>query len=128
MVSATTEGVKVTVDTTYQADFSNPQQHHYVFTYKVIIENNSSTTVKLLKRHWEIHDAGDHLKIVQGDGVVGRQPILEPGQHHEYVSGCNLKSGLGKMGGTYLMEVIKTGKLIEVQIPEFQLIATIFDN
>ncbi|GHB50646.1 Co2+/Mg2+ efflux protein ApaG [Mongoliitalea lutea] len=128
MVSATTEGVKVTVDTTYQADFSNPQQHHYVFTYKVTIENHSSTTVKLLKRYWEIHDAGDDLKIVQGEGVVGRQPILESGQHHEYVSGCNLKSGLGKMKGTYLMEILKTGKLIEVQIPEFQLIATIFDN
>ncbi|UJP64494.1 Co2+/Mg2+ efflux protein ApaG [Mongoliitalea daihaiensis] len=128
MVSATTEGVQVTVETTYQADFSNPQQHHFVFTYKVTIENKSDSTVKLLKRHWEIHDAGDQLKIVQGDGVVGRKPTLEPGQLHEYVSGCNLKSGLGKMSGTYLMEVIKTGKLIEVEIPEFQLIATVFNN
>lgn len=128
MVSATTEGVKIIVETTYQNDFSNPQHHHFVFTYKVFIENNSQHTVKLLKRYWEIHDAGDNLKIVQGDGVVGKQPTLEPGESHSYVSGCNLKSGLGKMTGMYLMEIVKNGKLFEVKIPEFQLIASIFDN
>lgn len=128
MVYATTDGIKVTVETTYQADFSNPQQHHYVFTYKVNIENQSSTTIKLIKRYWEVYDAGDIPKVIQGEGVVGRKPIIEPGEKHEYVSGCNLKSGLGKMKGLYLMEVLKTGKLIEVKIPEFQLIATIFNN
>jgi ApaG protein len=128
MVTAITEGIKVSVETSYQAEFSSPHQHHYVFTYKVKIENNSSHTIQLLRRRWEIFDAGDITKLVEGDGVVGQQPILEPGNSHEYVSGCNLKSGLGKMKGTYIMEKLFDGKRIEVQIPEFQLISGIFDN
>lgn len=128
MVTAITEGIKVTVETTYQAEFSSPHQHHYVFTYKVKIENNGPHTIQLLRRKWEIHDAGDATKTVEGDGVVGQQPILEPGGRHEYVSGCNLKSGLGKMRGSYKMEKLFDGKVIEVQIPEFQMIADIFDN
>jgi ApaG protein len=128
MVTAVTEGIKVTVETTYQAEFSSPHQHHFVFTYKVKIENNSSHTIQLMRRKWEIFDAGDQVKSVEGDGVVGMQPILEPNDFHEYVSGCNLRSGLGKMKGSYLMEKLFDGKLIEVQIPEFQLIADIFDN
>ncbi|EOZ99079.1 ApaG protein [Indibacter alkaliphilus LW1] len=128
MVTAITEGIKVTVETTYQAEFSSPHQHHYVFTYKVKIENNGPHTIQLLRRKWEIHDAGDATKVVEGDGVVGQQPILEPGGQHEYVSGCNLKSGLGKMKGCYRMEKLFDGKIIDVQIPEFQLIADIFDN
>jgi ApaG protein len=128
MVIAITEGIKVIVETTYQAEFSSPHQHHFVFTYKVKIENNSSHTIQLLRRKWEIFDAGDKTKLVEGDGVVGQQPILEPGNVHEYVSGCNLKSGLGKMRGSYIMEKLFDGRLIEVKIPEFQLISDIFDN
>lgn len=128
MVTAITEGIKVTVEVTYQAEFSSPQQHHYVFTYKVNIENKSTHTIQLMRRKWQISDAGDSTKIVAGDGVVGQQPILEPGKTHEYVSGCNLKSGLGKMKGSYFMEKLFDGKSMEVQIPEFQLIADIFDN
>lgn len=128
MVTAITEGIRVSVETTYQAEFSSPHQHHYVFTYKVKIENNSSHTIQLMRRRWEIVDAGDNTKFVEGDGVVGLQPILEPGAFHEYVSGCNLKSGLGKMRGVYIMEKLFDGKLVEVRIPEFQLISDIFDN
>ncbi|RZS98109.1 Co2+/Mg2+ efflux protein ApaG [Cecembia calidifontis] len=128
MVTAITEGIRVSVETTYQAEFSSPHQHHYVFTYKVKIENNSSHTIQLMRRRWEIVDAGDNTKFVEGDGVVGLQPVLEPGASHEYVSGCNLKSGLGKMRGVYIMEKLFDGKLIEVRIPEFQLISDIFDN
>ena len=80
MVSAITKGIQVSVETTYQPDFSNPQQHHYVFTYKVRIENKSNQTVQLLRRRWEIYDATESRKIVEGDGVVGQQPILEPGE------------------------------------------------
>lgn len=128
MVIAITEGIKVTVEVTYQPEFSSPHQHHYVFTYKVNIENNSAHTLQLMRRKWEISDAGDVAKTVEGDGVVGQQPILEPGNKHEYVSGCNLKSGLGKMRGSFFMEKLFDGKYLEVKIPEFQLIADIFDN
>ena len=128
MVSAITKGIQVSVETTYQPDFSNPQQHHYVFTYKVRIENKSNHTVQLLRRRWEIYDATENLKIVEGDGVVGQQPILESGEFHTYVSGCNLKSGIGKMRGTFTLEKLMNGKLLEIVIPEFQLISTLFQN
>ena len=128
MVSAITKGIQVSVETTYQPDFSNPQQHHYVFTYKVRIENKSNHTVQLLRRRWEIYDATESRKIVEGDGVVGQQPILEPGEFHTSVSGCNLKSGLGKMRGSFTLEKLMDGKLLEIVIPEFQLISTLFQN
>jgi len=128
MVTAITKGIQVSVETTYQPDFSNPQQHHYVFTYKVRIENKSNHTVQLLRRRWEIFDAAESRKIVEGDGVVGQQPILEPGEIHTYVSGCNLKSGMGKMRGSFTLEKLRDGQFWEVVIPEFQLIATLFQN
>ncbi|MBN3521841.1 Co2+/Mg2+ efflux protein ApaG [Algoriphagus lutimaris] len=128
MVTAVTEGIHVNVEVTYQAEFSSPHQHHYVFTYKVTIQNKSPYTVQLLRRKWEIYDAAETLKIVEGDGVVGQQPILETGESHSYVSGCNLKSGLGKMKGIYFMEKLFDGKSIEVEVPEFQMIANIFQN
>ena len=128
MVSAITKGIQVSVENTYQPDFSSPQQHHYVFTYKVRIENKSNHTVQLLRRRWEIYDATESRKIVEGDGVVGQQPILEPGEFHTYVSGCNLKSGIGKMRGSFTLEKLMDGKLLEIVIPEFQLISTLFQN
>lgn len=128
MVISVTEGIKVSVEVTYQAEFSSPHQHHFVFTYKVLIENNSQHTYQLLKRKWEVFDAAETSKVVEGNGVVGQQPILEPGESHSYVSGCNLKSGLGKMKGSYTMEKLFDGKMIEVEVPEFQMIANIFHN
>ncbi len=123
MVTEITEGVKVTVVTEYQSDYSSPSQRHYVFTYQVTIENNSNHTVKLLRRHWFIQDVGHPAREVEGEGVIGQQPVLEPGHTHSYVSGCNLKSGIGKMKGIYLMERVMDGKAIEVTIPAFTMIA-----
>jgi ApaG protein len=128
MVTAITEGIKVSIEAIYQAEFSSPHQQHFVFTYKAEIENHSNLTIQLIRRKWEIFDAGQSFKLVEGEGVVGQQPILEPGDVHRYVSGCNLRSGLGKMRGSYFMEKLIDGKMIEVKIPEFHLIADIFDN
>jgi len=122
MDTKTTEGVKVTVTTNYLPDYSSPVQQHFVFAYKIKIENNSDFTVKLLRRHWYIHDSTGVVREVEGEGVVGQQPSLEPGESHEYVSGCNLKTGLGKMRGTYLMERLVDGKQFNATIPEFTLI------
>lgn len=97
MVTEITEGVKVSVETEYQPDYSSPGQNHYVFTYHITIENNSNYTIKLLRRYWQINDASFLPREVEGEGVVGKQPVLEPGQSHQYVSGCNLKSGIGKV-------------------------------
>jgi len=122
MDTTTTEGVKITVTTNYLPDYSSPSQQHFVFAYKIVIENNSEFTVKLLRRHWHIYDSNAVVREVEGEGVVGQQPVLEPGESHEYVSGCNLKTGLGKMRGTYTMERLVDGSLFTVHIPEFVLI------
>jgi ApaG protein len=121
MITKITDGVRVTVETEFQSEFSNPSQSHYVFTYKITIENKSPYTIQLLRRHWYIHDTNWPLREVEGEGVVGLQPILEPGQSHQYVSGCNLRSGFGKMHGTFLMEKVLDGKLFQVAIPEFNM-------
>ena len=128
MVTEITKGIKVTVETEYQPAYSSPSQYHYVFTYKVTIINQSENTIQLLRRHWHIHDAGHVTREVEGEGVVGQQPILEPGQYHKYVSGCNLKSGLGKMKGTFLIEKIVNGQRFQVTIPEFNMIAPFKEN
>ncbi len=123
MVTEITQGIKVSVETEYQPSYSSPSQYHYVFTYKITIENQSDFTIQLLRRHWQIFDAGFAAREVDGEGVVGQQPVLEPNQTHQYVSGCNLKSGIGKMAGTYLMERIVDGIRFEVTVPEFHMIA-----
>ncbi len=122
MVTEITQGVKVSVETEYQPSYSSPSQYHYVFTYRITIENKSEFTVQLLRRHWHIFDAGFVVREVEGEGVVGQQPVLEPNQTHQYVSGCNLKSGIGKMSGFYLMERIVDGVRFEVAVPEFHMV------
>ncbi len=128
MVTEVTNGVKVTVEVEYQPQYSSPSQHHYVFTYQVTIENNSAKTLQLTRRKWIINDAGFPIKKVEGEGVVGRQPILEPGQKHQYMSGCNLRSGIGKMQGTYTMEQLMDGQTISIQIPSFKMIVPFKNN
>jgi ApaG protein len=122
MITATTQGVKVTVETEYMPEYSSPVQSHYVFTYRITIENIGDHTIQLLSRHWDISDAGHAPRVVDGEGVVGKQPLLEPGEVHQYVSGCNLKSGLGKMSGFYTMERIIDGKIFHVNIPPFVMV------
>ena len=122
MATTTTQGVTVSVTTSYLPDYSSPVQDHYVFAYRITIRNDSAHTVKLLRRHWHIHDANGTVREVEGEGVVGQQPVLEPGEVHQYVSGCNLKTGLGKMLGNYQMERISDQRIFQVQIPEFTLI------
>lgn len=122
MVSEITRGIKVEVETEYQNEYSSPAQSHFVFTYRINIENNSNNTVQLINRVWHIHDAGRPEKEIMGEGVVGQQPVLEPGESHQYVSGCNLNSGLGKMYGSFEMEKVISGERIRVNIPEFTMI------
>lgn len=121
MPTTTTQGVTVTVTTNYLPDYSSPAQEHFVFAYRIDIRNDSEFTIKLLRRHWYISDVNTGMREVEGEGVVGRQPVLEPGEAHQYVSGCNLKSGVGKMRGTYLMERVANAEQFRVNIPEFTL-------
>jgi len=123
IVSETTEGIIVSVRTEYEPEYSNHQQKHYVFTYEVTIDNRSEYTVQLLRRHWLIYDAdASDVRSVEGEGVVGMQPIIEPRQKYTYVSGCNLRTHFGKMKGIYMMERLFDGKKLSVKIPEFTMI------
>jgi ApaG protein len=128
MVTEVTEGVKVSVKTKYQPYYASLKQMNYVFAYEITIENNSNHTIQLLSRHWHIVDANGYKREVQGDGVIGIQPVIEPSQSHVYVSGSNLSTTIGKMYGTFLMERTLDGKQFEVIIPEFQLLTPFSQN
>lgn len=121
METATTEGIKISVETVYENGTSKPQENFYFFTYKVNIENQSGQGVQLLKRKWQIFDSIGKYYRVEGDGVVGKQPILMPGEVYHYESSCYISSDMGKMWGHYVMERQDDHKIIEVTIPEFQL-------
>ncbi|WP_291399766.1 Co2+/Mg2+ efflux protein ApaG [Daejeonella sp.] len=123
MVTKITEGVKVSVETIYQPEYSNPVNEHFMFAYRVKIENMGDYTVQLMSRKWSIFDSNGTKRQVEGEGVVGQQPIIEPGENHEYVSGCNLKTDIGTMKGSYEMIRVVDGQKFQVKIPEFQLIA-----
>jgi ApaG protein len=123
MVTQITDGVKVSVETIYQPEYSNPASDHYMFAYKINIENLSDYSVQLIGRHWYIFDSNGAHREVEGEGVVGQQPVIEPGESHEYVSGCNLKTDIGSMRGNYLMRRMLDDADFSVDIPEFYLIA-----
>ena len=117
-----TAGIKVSVETFYQPTHSTPGFNQYVFAYRISITNDSEYTVQLKKRHWHIVSSDNLHKEVEGDGVVGEQPMIAPGETYRYVSGCNLNSEIGKMYGTYLMERVNDSKLFFVKIPEFKMV------
>lgn len=123
MPTAITNDIKISVETAYQSQHYSTADSDYTFAYRITIENHSDHTIKLLSRHWYIIDSVNDKTEVEGDGVVGLQPVIEPGESHQYVSGCSLRSDIGKMYGTYTMERQHDGKLFDVKIPEFKLIA-----
>ena len=120
--TATTEGIRITVHPVYLDGQSDVQQRKFIFAYFIRIENHSTQTVQLTRRHWFIKHSTGRIEEVEGEGVVGMQPVIEPGNRHQYVSGCNIKSDLGKMYGYYIMEQLIDGKEIKVTIPSFNLI------
>lgn len=128
MVSMISEGVEVSVETFYQQDYSNPMQSEYMFAYRIAIENHNSFPVKLHRRHWHIFDSNGSYREVEGEGVVGVQPVLSPGEKYQYVSGCNLKTEMGKMHGTYQMENLNNKQLFDVNIPAFEMFVPFKNN
>ncbi len=121
MVSKVSGGVKVSVETFYQPEYSNPVNGEFMFAYRITLENNNAFPVKLISRHWHIFDSNGTKKEVVGDGVVGVQPLINPAATYQYVSGCNLKSEMGKMFGTYLVENVHNKSIFSVSIPSFDL-------
>jgi ApaG protein len=123
MITKISEGVKISVETFYQPDYSNPVAHEYMFAYRITIENNNSFTLKLRNRYWLITDSNGEKREVEGEGVVGQQPILQFGESFQYVSGCNLHTEVGKMEGYYVMENLHKRSTFQVAIPPFVLLA-----
>jgi len=117
-----TEGIKVSVETFYQPDYSNIINNEFMFAYKITVENNNAFPVKLLRRHWHIYDSNGTLKEVEGAGVVGVQPQINPTEFYQYISGCNLRTEMGKMNGSYLMLNLNTKKTFDVTIPSFNMV------
>ena len=123
MEIAITEGIKISVSTKYENELSASCKRLYYFSYEIEIENNSEHEVQLLRRKWVIFDSvGDHL-LVEGEGVVGKKPIIEPGASYKYESACKLISSIGKMWGIYYMKRLDDNTEICVKIPEFNLVS-----
>jgi ApaG protein len=117
-----TKGIRISVEPTYRQEQSSPKDSKFVFSYEIIIENRSSNVVQLMRRHWIIFDSIGSVHEVEGEGVVGAQPILRPGEKFKYQSWCPLNTEVGKMHGTFLMQRMDNEEEFRVHIPEFHLI------
>ena len=120
MYEKITRDISVSVRSFYLEEQSSPDEDHFVWAYKVKIQNRGQDTVQLLNRHWKITDKLGRLQEVRGSGVVGEQPVIKPGESFEYTSGCPLETPSGIMAGTYQMSTA-AGERFEIEIPAFSL-------
>lgn len=118
--TAVTEGIRVHVKAVYVPEQSAPRAHRYVFAYTVKISNEGAEAAQLRTRHWIITDGAGKVEEVRGPGVVGHQPMLKPGDHFEYTSGCVLQTPRGEMRGTYQMHRLD-GRMFDATIAPFAL-------
>ncbi len=123
MVQQVTRGIKISVETTFEGTFYKNYKMHFAFGYKITIENQSKDSVQLMERHWLIKDSLNHSETVDGEGVIGKKPVLKPGESHIYTSGCLLTSPFGSMSGYYRMVNFTTTKKFKVKVPTFKLSA-----
>ena len=112
--------IRVDVETRYIEDQSNPEQNYYVFAYTITIQNKGQQSAKLLTRHWVITDSNQKVQEVRGDGVVGEQPLLKPGEQFVYTSGTMLETAVGTMKGSYQM-LADDGLQFDATVDEFVL-------
>ena len=120
MYEAVTDGIKVSVTPFFLEDQSSPDEDHYVWAYQIVIENLGDETVQLRNRYWRITNANGQVEEVEGPGVVGEQPVLNPGDSFQYTSGAPLNTASGIMVGSYEMEGAD-GRMFDVAIPAFSL-------
>ena len=120
--AATTDGVTVRVSVSYLPEQSEPERGRWFWAYHIRLENEGTETVQLLTRPWVITDGRGARHSVEGEGVVGEQPVIEPGASFDYVSGCPLATPSGEMLGNYRM-VREDGAIFDVEIPRFSLFA-----
>jgi ApaG protein len=123
MVTQITQGIKISVLTSFEGTYFKNYKLNFAFSYQITIENNSKDTVQLVSRHWEILDALNQLEVVDGEGVIGKKPVLKPGEKHNYSSGCLLSSPFGAMNGFFNMINFTTTRNFRVGVPTFRLCA-----
>ncbi len=121
MVSAISKGVKIKVEVFFEKEYSNVAQQEYLYAYRITIENQNSFPIQLMRRRWVIFDSNGITKEVEGAGVVGEQPVIQPSEAYTYTSACNLQTEMGKMQGNYYMLNLYNKTLFEVTIPSFVL-------
>ncbi|WP_428224313.1 Co2+/Mg2+ efflux protein ApaG [Flavobacterium sp.] len=121
MVTLITNGIKITVETAFEGTYFKNQVTQYAFSYHITIENHSKDQVQLLARHWDIYDALYPRESVDGEGVVGKKPILKSGETYTYSSGCLLYAPHGSMSGYFTMINFTTTKMFNVTVPAFYL-------
>ncbi len=121
MYSTVTRNIRVTVEPVFLEEQSSASEDHYVWAYQVRIENDGAETVRLINRYWHITDARGRVQEVRGEGVVGEQPTLAPGESFEYTSGTPLGTPSGIMVGSYEMEDSRSGERFDIEVPAFSL-------
>lgn len=122
--SIITNDIRVSVKTRYQSEFSDPIRGEYIHAYRITIQNDNDFPVQLVSRKWFIRESSGKQTIVNGSGVIGQNPILNPGEEFEYLSTCPLESLIGVMSGHYKFKRLDTNELFISRIPDFQLVCT----
>jgi len=128
MKTQITKGIKISVQSTFQPLYSKPILGQFVFSYHITIENQGKQTVQLLRRHWLITDSLGAQREVEGKGVIGLQPVLEPGDIHTYDSWCPLATAIGQMEGSFLMLNADTQLTFKAKVPRFHLVSPVALN
>ncbi|MCW4469340.1 Co2+/Mg2+ efflux protein ApaG [Flavobacterium sp. MFBS3-15] len=123
MVSQITRGIKISVKTSFEGTYFKNYRIQFAFSYEITIENHSKDSVQLNTRHWEIFDSLNDIEFVDGEGVIGKKPVLKPGEKHTYSSGCLLASPFGAMRGYFSMVNFTTTRTFKVIVPTFRLSA-----
>ena len=128
MIQKITNGIKISVQSKFEGSYFDGESLKFAFKYKIEIENNNPYSVQLISRTWNIFDALNFVKIIEGDGVVGNKPIIKPFESYSYNSGCLLKSPVGAMNGKYKMIRIPNEQEFDVEIPNFKLYSKFTQN
>lgn len=121
MITQVTKGIKISVKTSFEGTFFKNYKMHFAFGYTITIENQSKDAVQLTTRHWDIYDALNDMEVVDGEGVIGKKPVIRPGESYSYSSGCLLASPLGAMKGYYNMVNFSSTEKFRVYVPAFRL-------
>lgn len=123
IVTQITDGVKISVETLFEKDYSRPKLNEYIFSYSITIENTNPFEVQLLRRKWVIVDANAARREIEGVGIVGLQPYIPSGGQYSYSSTCDLTTEIGLMQGVYFMRNVEQNTNFKVSVPKFKLIA-----